>query len=64
TGELTPSATSEDRVAERVPRFEVDRSAPQRPSYTLTLTDPTGAAYTNGTQPTGAMMRSRRITGT
>ena len=64
TGELSPGATSDELVAERVTRFEVDLSDPQRPSYTLTLTDPTGAAYTNGTQPTGAMMRSRRITGT
>jgi prepilin-type N-terminal cleavage/methylation domain-containing protein len=62
TGELSPTLTSDDLVAERVTSFEVDLSDPQRPFYTLTLTDPTGVVYTNGTQPTGAMMRSRRIT--
>ena len=62
TGELSPTVTSDDLVAEGVTSFQLDLSDPQRPFYTLTLTDPTGAAYTNGTQPTGAMMRSRRIT--
>lgn len=62
TGELSPTASSDELVAERVTSFEVDLSDPQRPFYTLTLTDPTGAVYTNGTQPTGTMMRSRRIT--
>lgn len=61
TGELSPTATSDDLVAERVTSFVVTLED-TRPSYTLTLTDPTGASYTNGTQPTGAMMRSRRIT--
>jgi len=61
TGELSPTATSVDLVAERVTSFVVTLED-TRPSYTLTLTDPTGASYTNGTQPTGAMMRSRRIT--
>lgn len=61
TGELSPTATSDDLVAEGVSGFVVNLDDPQRPSYTLTLNDPTGASYTNGTLPTGAMMRSRRI---
>lgn len=43
TGELSPTITSDDLVAERVSRFEVDLSDSQRPFYELTLTDPTGA---------------------
>lgn len=61
TGELSPSATSDELVAEQVSSFVVNVDDPQRPYYTLTLSDPTGASYTNGTQPTGTMMRSRRI---
>lgn len=63
TGELSPTATSDELVAEGVTSLVVNLEDAQRPYYTLTLRDAsTGAVYTNGTQPTGTMMRSRRIT--
>lgn len=63
TGELSPTATSDELVAEGVSSMDVNLDDAQRPYYTLTLRDAsTGAVYTNGTLPTGTMMRSRRIT--
>jgi Tfp pilus assembly protein PilW len=44
-----------------VTSFTVNTSDPQRPTYSLTLTDPNGVSYTNQSQPSATTFRSRTI---
>ena len=62
-GDLDFATPSDALVVRRVGAFSVNTSSsdPQRISYTLTLTDPSGATYTNQAQPSGGMSRSRVI---
>ncbi|MFN5163692.1 MAG: hypothetical protein ACK5IA_17795 [Cyanobacteriota bacterium] len=62
-GDLDFSTPSDALLVRRVGAFSVTTSSsdPQRISYSLTLTDPSGATYTNQAQPSGGMSRSRVI---
>lgn len=44
-----------------VTSFTVNTSDSQRPTYSLTLTDPNGVSYTNQSQPSATTFRSRTI---
>jgi len=44
-----------------VTSFTVNTSDPQRPTYAFTLTDPNGVSYTNQSQPSATIFRSRTI---
>ena len=63
TGNGSLSTTVTDSLLlNNVSSFTVDTSTDvQRPSFTLTLTDPTGVTYTNQSQPTGTTYRARTI---
>lgn len=55
------SSVSDALVLDGVTSFTVNTADPQRPTYTLTLTDPNGVSYTNQSQPSATTFRSRTI---